>query len=59
MRDSKQAQYDKFVYKALWIFDKFYNLVCGKLECTYCTFYRGVAVGVVLGSVISYAVVAN
>lgn len=33
----------------LWPFDVLYQRVVGSLECTYCIFYRGVAVGLVVG----------
>lgn len=59
MRKVNESKYDKVVDKALWVFDKFYSVVCGNLECTYCTFYRGVAAGVVLGSLLAYVVVAS
>ena len=29
----------------LWPFDTLYRIVVGELECPYCIFYRGVAVG--------------
>lgn len=37
---------------ALFVPDIVYSVVCGKLECTYCTFYRGVALGLVIGTLV-------
>lgn len=31
----------------LWVADTTYRIVCGSLECPYCTFYRGVVFGAV------------
>ncbi|ETD72662.1 hypothetical protein V757_02930 [Pelistega indica] len=51
-----KSDYKKLTDKAMWIFDKFYELVCRDVDCTYCTFYRGVLVGVILGSIFGLVV---
>lgn len=37
--------------KAVWffVFDGIYSIICGDLDCPYCTFYRGVLLGLIVG----------
>lgn len=37
---------------ALFVPDMIYSMVCRKLECTYCTFYRGVVLGLIIGTIV-------
>lgn len=39
----------------LWPLDRIYAIVCGKLDCPYCTFYRGVVLGLTVGYLVAQA----
>lgn len=47
---------EKLKELATFLPDIVYSVVCGKLECTYCTFYRGVALGLVIGTIVGSGV---
>lgn len=36
--------------------DLVYKATCGKLDCPYCTFYRGVLLGLVIGTIVGVEV---
>lgn len=48
----KKTTESKFKRALMLLPDGVYKAICGNLDCTYCTFYRGVLLGLVLGTAV-------